>query len=45
MQWPEEALEKVGNHFLSESGTFEDDVRAKILDIFVNSHLTSNKLA
>lgn len=45
MDWPKEALEKVGNHFLTESDAFEENQKQNILDIFVESHLQATKLA
>ena len=37
MQWPKEALEKVGSYFLA-STDFDDQTRNKILDVFVDAH-------
>jgi len=40
MQWPKEALEKVGSFFLA-STDFDESTRNKILDVFVESHLSA----
>ena len=45
MQWPEEALKKVGYRFMSEMDSVGEDIEAIVDKRFVNAHITANELA